>query len=139
MCGIFGIAAGEGSGLTGADLKSTVTDLLKLSESRGKEASGVAVSVADSTRVLKSARAASLLVRSPEYNSLFTGQANGNGPSSAIKQSVAVIGHSRLVTTGSLEVHENNQPVISNNIVGIHNGIIVNFEELWKKFPTIER
>ena len=47
--------------------------------------------------------------------------------------SVAVMGHSRLVTNGAQENNQNNQPVVAGDMVGIHNGIIVNDEELWQR------
>lgn len=42
------------------------------------------------------------------------------------------IGHSRLITNGTSD----NQPVVRDGIAVVHNGIIVNFEEVW---PTLER
>ena len=45
----------------------------------------------------------------------------------------AVIGHCRLVLSGTEVIHANNQPVISGPIVGIHNGLITNELELMKK------
>jgi len=44
-------------------------------------------------------------------------------------ESKIVLGHSRLITNGLLD----NQPVVRNNICVIHNGIIVNDEDVWKK------
>jgi len=43
-----------------------------------------------------------------------------------------VFGHSRLITNGLVD----NQPVIKDNIVAIHNGIIVNEQEVWDKINT---
>ena len=45
-----------------------------------------------------------------------------------------VLGHSRLITNGLSD----NQPVVRNGICVLHNGIIVNDEEIWKKI-SIER
>jgi glutamine---fructose-6-phosphate transaminase (isomerizing) len=46
------------------------------------------------------------------------------------KKNKIIIGHSRLVTNSMVD----NQPVIKHNISVIHNGIVVNFEDLFKKF-----
>lgn len=43
--------------------------------------------------------------------------------------STLVLGHSRLITNG---LHDN-QPVVRDGCFLIHNGIIVNFEEVWEK------
>ena len=50
-----------------------------------------------------------------------------------------VLGHTRLVTNGTQDTQENNQPVIAAQMVGIHNGIIVNDEDLWQRFPMLHR
>lgn len=42
-----------------------------------------------------------------------------------------VIGHSRLITNGLTD----NQPVVRDGIVVIHNGIIVNEKEIWESLP----
>jgi hypothetical protein len=38
-----------------------------------------------------------------------------------------------------MEIYENNQPVIKDGLIGIHNGIIVNDRRLWMNFPDLER
>lgn len=43
-----------------------------------------------------------------------------------------VLGHSRLITNGLGD----NQPVVKDNICAIHNGIIVNEEEVWKQLSV---
>ena len=61
----------------------------------------------------------------------FNAYEKGNG--------FSVFGHARLVTNGS-QLHEvNNQPVIKDGILVIHNGIIVNVDELWEKHPELTR
>ncbi len=79
---------------------------------------------------------ASELINSKPYNKLFTERFNGN---KNLDDTVAVIGHSRLVTNGTEDIHNNNQPVLKNGMACIHNGIIVNDKELWKKFPDLKR
>ena len=39
-----------------------------------------------------------------------------------------------MVTNGYEQNNKNNQPVAKNGIIGIHNGIIVNDSDLWKKY-----
>jgi len=43
-----------------------------------------------------------------------------------------VLGHSRLITNG---LHDN-QPVVRDGIFVIHNGIIVNYDQIWKELGT---
>ena len=132
MCGIFGLAYDRALALEPAFVQATVDRLFKLSESRGKEAAGLAVQGEDSIQVYKQPIPATRFLRDVEYRKLFA----ENGGS---RPALTVIGHSRLVTNGSQEIHLNNQPVIAHGIAGIHNGIVVNDEELWQRFPAMRR
>ncbi len=133
MCGIFGITVRNDLNINENLLKSIVDDLFKLSESRGKEASGIAIDSKKDIKVYKQPIPASVLIKSKEYKKIL------DDALTDFNQPITIIGHSRLVTNGAQQISENNQPVIKNGLVGIHNGIIVNDDELWKKFPSLER
>ena len=133
MCGIFGVTIGESSFRARA-LPILLKDLFLLSESRGKEASGVAVCSDEQIHVLKSAVAASSMIRSRQYRQLIAESLRAK-----VKEPLTIIGHSRLVTDGSRYDQGNNQPVVAGNCVGIHNGIIVNTEEIWKEQSDLQR
>jgi len=141
MCGIFGVSHGDRSRFTPDALKATMADLFRLSESRGKEAAGVAVLSDDAIEVLKSSVAASSMLSTREYRRLLDGwlprQPKSND--TPLGRSATLFGHSRLVTHGSQDTHDNNQPVIAGRAVGVHNGIITNHTELWRQFPSLER
>ena len=132
MCGIFGLAHDLREALEPAFIQATADRLFKLSESRGKEAAGLAVQGDASIQVYKQPIPATQFLRDLEYRKLFS-QDHGTG------FPLTLIGHSRLVTNGSEEIHLNNQPVIAHGLAGIHNGIVVNDEELWQRFPALER
>ena len=121
MCGIFGIVSREPSGLA-RDLRS----LFLLSESRGKEAAGIAVLDGAQIDVLKEPQAASVMIRRRPYRELLA-----RIEADTRRRPVTAIGHSRLVTNGSDAIPDNNQPVVRDALVGIHNGIIVNDRQLW--------
>ncbi|MCC6400147.1 MAG: hypothetical protein IT227_05235 [Flavobacteriales bacterium] len=140
MCGIFGLIAPSDAGFDRALTERVMRELFVLSESRGKESSGIAVRDAASgtIHVTKDDVSATDLIRSEAYRS-FVEQALG--PSFAQGQrELALIAHSRLVTNGSQEHNHNNQPVIKDGIVMIHNGIVTNVDALWAKYAgRIER
>ncbi len=141
MCGIFGISVRKDAPITPMLLKSTVNELFRLSESRGKEAAGIAMLTGSEIRVFKEAVRASTLVRRPQYREMFRDLAR-NGVEARrdpLGRPLTVIGHSRLVTTGEQDNRLNNQPVINSGAVGIHNGIIVNDEALWQAHPGLKR
>ena len=137
MCGIFGLLVGSEVKLSVAELMEVVNRMFKLSVSRGKEASGIAVRSKGSIYVYKEPVSSSKLVRSERYRSLFK-RLNEEGRSN-LKAPFAIFGHSRLATNGPSEVNYNNQPVVKDGAVGVHNGIIVNDGELWGEFPRFER
>jgi glutamine---fructose-6-phosphate transaminase (isomerizing) len=126
MCGIFGVVATRGSGA-----EDLLHALFRLSESRGKEASGIAGVAGDEIRVLKSPVSSTELLRSRSYARYLS--------SVVQRDRVAVIGHSRLVTNGAQTEHANNQPVCVDDIAGVHNGIIVNDAALWSEHPELAR
>ncbi len=132
MCGIFGIIITKESTLI-SYYERILKELFSLSESRGKEASGLAINNGKELRYLKSPFPASDLVKSAVFkNEVDTLLGSDNS-------FFTTIGHSRLVTNGYEQYNENNQPVIKNNLAVIHNGIIVNDTELWKKYSDEER
>jgi glucosamine--fructose-6-phosphate aminotransferase (isomerizing) len=111
MCGIFGIIAPQK--INRQDLKL----LVKQSQQRGRDSSGLIFIKDDRYQIYRADyNIDKLLNRVKPYNSSI------------------VLGHSRLITNGLSD----NQPVVRDNIFVLHNGIIVNDEEIWKDL-TIER
>ena len=111
MCGIFGVIAKQKINKT--DLKS----LVKHSQQRGKDSSGLILLKGDHYEIHRADfDIDKLLQKVKPFNSPL------------------VLGHSRLITNGLGD----NQPVVRDNVFVLHNGIIVNDEELWKSL-TIKR
>ena len=134
MCGIFGcVSLGENSDLK---LKQVAIKLAKLAESRGKDSSGLcfANSQSNTVDVYKAAVRIRTLLKEKDVSSsiedLF-------GLSS--EHFKLVFGHSRLVTNGSQLNSNNNQPVVKQDLIAIHNGIIVNDHELWEANQGLKR
>jgi glutamine---fructose-6-phosphate transaminase (isomerizing) len=141
MCGIFGVVLGSDPAIDNELAATLVERLFRFSESRGREAAGVAVWNGDSIDVLKQAGSATDFVKSERYLQVLhralerrTGARNGEKA-----RALAITGHSRLVTNGLQSSPENNQPVVAGGAVGIHNGIIVNDRELWSRHPDLVR
>ena len=131
MCGIFGVVAKKNTKL---HYKSSflMKKLFLLSESRGKEASGFAIINDDNIIVYKSPVPAKNLVKSKVYRE------NYNLKNLKKDYNFISVGHSRLVTNGYEHENINNQPFIKNGICTIHNGIIVNHDELKENFKSSE-
>ncbi len=138
MCGIFGVVCQHDRDIDATFARSVIERLFRLSETRGKEAAGMAVHDGESIQVLKQACAASRFVKSSDYVGLIE-KALSRWTSAPEARAFAMIGHSRLVTNGTQSTDANNQPVASAGVVAIHNGIIVNDAELWRRHPQLER
>ena len=106
MCGIFGQVTSSNRN------RENLEKLVKHSEQRGMDSSGL-IYFEDGIYKVNRAdyKIEKLLKKVQPY------------------ESNVVLGHSRLITNGLGD----NQPVIRNNICAIHNGIIVNEDDVWKK------
>jgi hypothetical protein len=141
MCGIFGIVYGRDRQLTAEFLSDVVAQLFRCSETRGREAAGLAIHDGRSISVLKQAGSATAFLASRRYRDLMddvlahwrTDAASGS------TRVIAITGHSRLVTNGAQTEADNNQPVIARGTVAIHNGIVVNDRALWDRHRDLER
>lgn len=106
MCGIFGLVSQ--SKVDRSDLKTLVLH----ARQRGRDSSGLIYIDHSNYKVERADYdVIKLLSKVKPYNSSI------------------VFGHSRLITNGLAD----NQPVVRNGICVIHNGIIVNDEEIWQK------
>jgi glutamine---fructose-6-phosphate transaminase (isomerizing) len=128
MCGIFGFVAAPGVSLGSGDAQRAVRSLIRRSEPRGREATGLAVMLPQEILYYRRPMAPSRVLARPDFQSFLDGafppgQAPGEGPR-------AVVGHCRLVTNGSQVRDCNNQPVVLDELVGVHHGIVTNPEEL---------
>jgi len=106
MCGIFGIVS-EGA-INNKDLEI----LAEHARQRGRDSSGLIVQGASKVQVARADFDIRKLLKKVKT-----------------KKTKFAFGHSRLVTNGLAD----NQPVVRGDICVIHNGIVVNDEELWEQ------
>jgi glutamine---fructose-6-phosphate transaminase (isomerizing) len=140
MCGIFGLVADRNARYGHRFLRRSLSILARESQSRGKDSSGlVFYNEARATyHVIKGALKLSELLRSPVVNAQLQ-RALTTYAGDRDRAPFAAIGHSRLVTNGTQLNDDNNQPIVKADLVGIHNGIIVNDAALWKANPDLQR
>ncbi len=109
MCGIFGVVSKTSIN------KHKFQTLVKHSEQRGVDSSGLIYYQNNHYEVSRADYSIEkLLNKVKPYDNHI------------------VLGHSRLITNGLGD----NQPVVRGNICAIHNGIIVNEEEVWSKLSV---
>jgi len=122
MCGIFGVVIRPTSQLSTAKIRKAFETMAKLSESRGKDASGILAWSGGREIVLKSPSRVADILNSSSYSDLarvLDSTADSNEP-------IVLIGHTRMMTQGDRTCPENNQPVLMETTSVFHNGIIVN-------------
>lgn len=108
MCGIFGIVGMHAAINVSPDLGS----LAFHAEQRGRDSSGLVVARATEYDIQRADFTIRKLLRNV-----------------SLGKTRLVMGHSRLITNGLGD----NQPVVRDDVVVIHNGIIVNHEEIWTR------
>ena len=106
MCGIFGIISDKNINTT------ILNDMAIYARQRGRDSSGLFYNSSDIYHVKRADYDIKQLLR--KQKNLSTN---------------FIMGHSRLVTNGLSD----NQPVIRDGLVLIHNGIVVNDHQVWKK------
>lgn len=105
MCGIFGILSSS------SILKQDILFMGKEVERRGKDSSGIFFSNGAGYNVVRSS--------SKKITDLLKGL--------SCKSLTVLIGHARLATNG----FDDCQPVCTQNVTVVHNGIILNHDKLW--------
>lgn len=106
MCGIFGIVSNNSVALKELHL------LARHAKLRGQDSSGLLTSKLNSYELHRANKSITLLLK--DVNMSKAG---------------FVMGHSRLITNGLAD----NQPVYRDDVCVIHNGIVVNHENLWEE------
>jgi glutamine---fructose-6-phosphate transaminase (isomerizing) len=144
MCGIFGIVTAKGSRFDSRTISDTLIRLATLSESRGKESAGFCFldDKQKELHILRGPVPASKVIESAQFKGAMKQvlpRAEETASARDDSACFAAIGHARLVTNGTQLEDHNNQPVMKDGIVGVHNGIIVNVDSLWQKYPGLRR
>ena len=135
MCGIFGVIATGKSEVKLKNLTSGIMTAMCESERRGKDSSGILSITKRDIIVAKSPGRAKFLVKSD----LFKQVVETAEESFKRSDSFVVFGHTRMATHGSAESNEDNQPVIRDEQIILHNGIIINCEEIFAENSKLER
>jgi glutamine---fructose-6-phosphate transaminase (isomerizing) len=109
MCGIFGIIS-----LSQID-ENDLSTLAKHAQQRGRDSSGL-MSYLDGT----------YLIHRADYPIMTLLKKK------SLNKTSIVLGHSRLITNGLAD----NQPVVREDVIVFHNGIVVNDQSLWGAIET---
>ncbi len=117
MCGLVGMA---GPGILQRDIEF-FKDLLLISQFRGRDSTGVAVINSNKKKSAYTIR------KVPESASEFLSLFGSRGGYLNDSYSNIFIGHTRWATVGEVN-HQNSHPFDIGNIIGAHNGTLVDYE-----------
>jgi len=135
MCGIFGIAFLNNHKITdNRDIVKLVRALFKHVETRGKKASGITIISPRKVEVLKGALPGSTFIETPEFISFMNQHLRILKAYSEQERTTFILGHCRLDTKGSPQNNDNNHPIVVGSTVGVHNGIIMNDDDIYESF-----
>jgi asparagine synthetase B (glutamine-hydrolysing) len=130
MCGIFGVICASDEKVDRDLARALAISLLRHSETRGREAAGIAVHDGTEIQILKQGGSVSDFLRNPKLTKLLERSLAGFEAG----RTIAITGHSRLATNGTQADLANNQPVVTQGSVALHNGIIVNDRKLAERY-----
>lgn len=116
--------------------KRALRELFIKSESRGKEAAGVAIATDRHVFVHKDSVSATRMIRTREYAQVL--EQGYSRYFNSESDTLAAIGHARLVTNGLQGIDANNQPISRDGVIVVHNGIIVNVDQIWAEYPHLK-
>ncbi len=136
MCGIFGFVAAKNTRLGRKQLKTAIRELFNLSTSRGKEAAGIFIRSGRKAFVYKKPIPGTQLVTRRFLDRIYSDYLN---LTTGLTEAISVLGHARLATNGIEVKNHNNQPVVADSTVVVHNGIILNDSKLWKKYSHLKQ
>ena len=128
MCGLAGLVIGNKprNKKDYENIRSKFSSLMVATEIRGQHATGAFVVNSTGIQYHKVALPASEATQTKDWESLMD---------AITDETVAVIGHVRYATKGDPSENSNNHPIIMNNVIGVHNGVLYNDCELCDKYP----
>lgn len=123
MCGIFGIVRFNSSDFRPPVIRMILKKLAIESKVRGRDATGYAFGNEKAINIFKHNVYADQFTKLENYKQVV----RANIPSSSKPGwPYAVIGHTRAQTQGTHMNPDNNHPIRTGSIVGVHNGVITN-------------
>ncbi len=123
MCGIFGISTTVDPERSYEKIIHDIKQFISLSEKRGSDTFGISFKLDKKIIIYKINEKPLKAINKIDYLKFLDSNIKNE-----INDTLQLIGQTRLVTNGSKFSYSNNQPLQSENIVGVHNGIFTNLQ-----------
>lgn len=131
MCGIFGIGLLSSIDTNAAVLRCILKKLASNAQERGSDATGYAFTSKNKVTIFKHN------VSANEFIKLYNYKKTVRDNLSSKHLPYSVIGHTRQQTQGSHKNTDNNHPIKTGSVVGVHNGVINNDKQLFAEMSDI--
>lgn len=146
MCAIFGLGFMKGHKVADTSMvRDIVRTLFIENQTRGRHAAGLAFVNSATINVVKKNVCGDRLIELPEYEAAehkfmtFSTAPPGQKGKIAKEPPISFVGHCRWKTKGTELDNVNNHPIIREDVVGVHNGMISNDDRIFriyeKTFP----
>ena len=123
MCGIFGISFNVNNSNEVSFLSKDINYLIKKRKKRGSDTFGIYIKDSDNNSVFKINQEPQKVIKRKDFKNFID-----DILIKSKSENFSLIGQTRLVTNGSKFSTKNNQPIVTENVIGVHNGIFVNLE-----------
>ena len=123
MCGIFGISFNTNNSNDVSFLSKDINYLITKSQKRGSDTFGIYIKDSDNNSVFKINQEPQKVIKRKDFKAFIDEKLIKSK-----SENFSLIGQTRLVTNGSKFSTKNNQPIVTENVIGVHNGIFVNLE-----------
>lgn len=136
MCSIVGMGFQRDHTVYDKRMVHKIIDKLLISGmSRGRTATGLCYTSNEEITIVKNKIEATNFIDTDFYKNAQKKYACFEKYAS--KQLLSVIGHCRQKTKGTELNNKNNHPISYENVVGVHNGVITNDDEQFKKYKDV--
>ena len=125
MCGIFGVSSKLSLQNNLDKIKHDINLFIQNSKIRGSDTFGISIKTNNQNCIYKTNEKPTRAIKRDDYSSFLSEYLKNE-----VNENIQIIGQTRLVTNGSKFSYQNNQPLISKNIIGVHNGIFTNLEKI---------
>lgn len=123
MCGIFGVSSNIDNSTEASFLSNDLNYLITQSQKRGSDTFGIYIKEDNKNSVFKINQEPLKAIKRKDFKVFIDDKLIKSK-----SENFSLIGQTRLVTNGSKFSNKNNQPLVTDNIIGVHNGIFVNLE-----------
>jgi len=125
MCGIFGFSyQGSNEERQISYVENDIKLFAKINRIRGSDTFGVSASNEKKNFIYKINTDPDEAIKRKDYKKFLRNSVQNINQND--KSFFTIIGQTRLVTNGTKFLYANNQPILTTNLIGVHNGIIVN-------------